>query len=124
MNIIKKIEKIHTEMKKIVIESGVQEGQYNFLIKTLNNQSEEYYEVIFEWLKTFKNNEYKNVNDLLLQFSGWKNYELIGVTNQREQILLRKRQRDLRIAWHSRPRPLKKVRKKNAKVQNMQTSES
>lgn len=119
MKTIEFIKKIHNEMKKIVIDCGIQEPQYNFIIKKIEKESEEYHSELLEWLINFKVNEYYAVDSLLKQFSGWDQLKLQGVNHLPEQVLLRKKQKALREAWHGRP--IRK-KKKHGQVRNVQKS--
>lgn len=117
--ILIKIINLHESMRDIVIDSGIQPGQYNFAIKNLHKESEEFKEQFFKWLIDFHDNEYTVVKNTLNQFSGWNNYKSLNITNMPEQVLLKRRQKFLRESWHKRLRPVK-----HEKLQKLQTHNS
>lgn len=107
--VLKQILQLHEEMKELVVSSGIQLPQYNFSVKKLEKRSIEYQQKLLEWFKEYRNNEYKKVKDLLDEYSGWEILNLMG-NGFRPQILLRKKQKALRIAWYTWPRPTKEYR--------------
>ncbi len=110
-NMVSKIVALLNEMEEISLEAGIPKVKYNYILKGLEKQSEEYQEILFNWMVRFYDNEYKEAKIMWNKMSphGWRNLkELLGVREQPEQILLGNRFRDLRTAWFSRPRPVKK----------------
>ncbi len=105
---------LHKEMKDIVLEAGIQEPKYNFIIKKLESQTSDYHDKLLLWLEGFKDNEYKAAKHLWNQVDpqGWKNCkELLGIHNLPEQKQLRHVFRVLRWGFINWPRPEKKIKK-------------
>ncbi len=122
--LLNKILNIHASMQKIVIEAGVQPGQYNFAIKNLHKESEEFQKEFFKWLINFYDNEYTIVKNTLDQFSGWDNYKSLNITNMPEQALLKRRQKLLRESWHKRLRPVKHEKLQKLQTHNLEQEKS
>jgi hypothetical protein len=111
LSVKERIIAIHQEMRELVIESGVQEPKYNFMLKKLDNQSDDYYQILLDWLIHFKDNEYTAARIMWNKMSphGWRNLKsLVGVNDLPEQRILASKFRAVRIAWFNRPRPPKK----------------
>jgi hypothetical protein len=110
-----KIRFTHGEMRELILEAHVQAVKYDFMIKNLEKRSEEYCEILLNWLEHLQINEYKYAKELWDKMSahGWRNLKtLLDVHDQPEQKLLEKRFKILRDAFATWPRPAKKVIKK------------
>lgn len=103
------IHDIHKKMKKNIIDSGVQEPKYNFMLKNLEKQSEEYQLILLTYLERLLNNEYKYLMQLLVQMPehAWENYKILKIGDLPELKWLKDRQRTLRTAFFNWPRPAK-----------------
>jgi hypothetical protein len=116
MSITEKIIFIHEEMKVLVIKAGIQEPKYLFMIKNLEKRSVEYHEILLNWLKSFKDNEFKAVKIIWNQMPDhfWENHKfLFNTENLPEQAILKDKFKSLREAFFKYPRSKKiRVRKK------------
>jgi hypothetical protein len=113
LSVKERIVTIHQEMREIVLESGVQIPKYDFMIKKLDNQSDDYYQILLDWLIHFKDNEYTEAKIMWNKFSAWNDLKnLIGVHDLPEQKILRSKFKSVRIAFFNWPRPPRKVKVK------------
>jgi hypothetical protein len=114
LSVKERIIAIHEEMKDLIIKSGVQEPKYNFMIKKLENQSDEYCEVLLAWLNDLRINEYKIAKAMWGQLPEhyWQNLNtLITAKNLPEQVALNGKFRHLREKFAKWPRAPKKIKK-------------
>lgn len=101
---------IHGEMKELIIRAGVQEPKYNFMVKKLDKQSNEYCEILYTWLVRLKDNEYKAASIMWekLPEHYWENLRtLITAKNLPEQKALNSKFRSLREVFSNWPRSVK-----------------
>ncbi len=103
-------------MKELILEAGIQESKYHFMVKHLDKYSDEFHQILLEWLMHLREHEYKNTKLMWDKMSahGWKNLkQLLDIHDLPEQILLNNKFKELRQAFFNRPRPPKKIKKKN-----------
>lgn len=103
--LIGNLTKLHARLKKLTVEAGITEPEYNGLLKALEERTTEDIQSTYDWLLGLEAGAYKEVKKIWEEKpeSWWTNIELIfGQRNLRAQRVLRDRRKQLRAAWRSR----------------------
>lgn len=102
------IHMLHDYMREEILESGVQEAQYNFPLRNEENMTNEQLEEFQAFLQSFRIGPFAGLLTVrsYRPKEFWNNLSMLfGQRKLREQKLLRIEQKKVRNAWHKRYAP-------------------
>jgi hypothetical protein len=114
---------LHAEMKDLTIQAGVDPEKYQTILDVMEAGVQPDLMELHTWLTEIYKGPYDNVLKVWERHKPetWRQFEIMQVNNLAEQVLLRKRYRELRQAWKGAPRAKKR---KIAKSENSDSGES
>src|SRR5262245_33666682 len=99
-NLIVLIRALHREMQALTIKAGVNEEKYINVLQILEGTEQEIMELL-SWLEGVRFNQYEEVLKIWERHipETWEMYQIMQVTQLREQILLRAAFQKLTKVW-------------------------
>lgn len=93
---------LHDQMKKLTLESGIDEKKYDSIVAEIDFYTQEELKSCYHWLKETFQTAYKGVADIknLQPDHIWESYQIYGENSFREVRLLKAEQKKLRTRWN------------------------